>query len=42
MKNTESHRHIGLSVLFIFSLGKWTLFYARKGLLRSLNTDFKI
>ena len=42
MKYTKHHRHIGLSLLFIFSLDKWTLFYTVKGLQRSLNTDFRI
>ena len=42
MKYTKHHRHIDLSLLFAFSLDKWTLLYKIKGLQCSLNTDFKI
>ena len=42
MKYLKHRRHIGLSLLFIFSLDKWTLFYTIKELQRSLNTDFII
>ena len=42
MKNTECHRVKYVPLQFIFSLGKWTLFYAVKGLQRSLNTRFRI
>ena len=35
MKTTKHHRHIGLSLLFMFILGKWTSFYAAKGLQHS-------
>ena len=42
MKYTKYHGHITLSLLFIFSLDKWMLFYTIKGPQRSLNTDFRI
>ena len=42
MKYTKHRRHIGLPLLFAFSLNKWTLFYTIKGLQRSFNTEFRI
>ena len=42
MKYKKHHKHVGLSLLFIFSLDKWTLFYTIKEPQRSLNTDFRI
>ena len=42
MKNTEDHIHIGLALLFIFSVGKWTSFYTIKGIQHYLNIGFRI
>ena len=39
MKYTKHHRGIGLFLLFISSLDKWTLFYTKKGLQHFLNVD---
>ena len=39
--NIQNITDIGLSLLFEFSLYKWTLFYT-KGLHHSFNTDFRI
>ena len=39
MKSTKYRRHVGLSLLFTFSLVKWILFYTIKG---GAATDFKI
>ena len=35
MKSTESYRRIGLSLLFMFIIRKWTSFYAIKGIVSS-------
>ena len=32
MKYTKHHRHIDLSLLLVFNLGKWNFFYTIKGL----------
>ena len=42
MKYTEHRKDIGLSLLFAFSLDKWTLFYTIKDLQHYFNTDFRI
>ena len=40
-RNEKCKALIGFSLLFIFSLDKWTLFYTIKGLQHSLNESVK-
>ena len=42
MKYTKHHRHISLSLLFIFNQDKLVLFNTIKGLQCSLNASFRI
>ena len=42
MEYTKHRKHLSLSLLFAFSLDKWTLFYTIKDLQHYFNTDFRI